>query len=570
MLATLVEEPPSEGEWWCEHKYDGIRALCEIKDGKATIWSRNRLDLTAHFGEIARALQRLPDAVVDGEAVALDRDGVSRFEALHQGGESRLFAFDLLWLQGQDLCALPIEERRDRLERLFAQVELPLALAERLDVGVREALAQVAKQGGEGVVCKRKGSLYESGRSKEWLKLKVLDSAELAIVGYTPATNSDELIGALLLGVAEGEYFRFAGKVGTGFSLAQRRELKQRLDLDVAAPPRGAPRLKRAVWVAPRLVAQVRFAEWTRDGKLRHPSFQGLRIDKQPSETAREMHENVTLTKPDKVLFPDSGYTKKDVADYYQALSGPLIAALDDRPIAFEQWPNGIGEHGIFRQHVPNPQPWMHLVDTPTSTARGSARHLVPDSPDGLRWLAQNAALAIHMWSAREGRLDQPDWLIFDLDPADGEGFTQIVPIAHELKRLLDELSLPSLPKTTGKRGLHVLVPLEDGHTHERAHEFAVAIGEKIVARLPQATMARAKKERHGRAYFDVHQNGYGKTIIAPYSLRGSAGAPVSTPLDWSEVTEKLVPSSFNLRNLPARVDRLGDLFAFTRRVRLP
>jgi bifunctional non-homologous end joining protein LigD len=278
----------------------------------------------------------------------------------------------------------------------------------------------------------------------------------------------------------------------------------------------------------------------------------------------------VTLSHPDKLLYPESGYTKQRVADYYQALSGPLIAALKDRPIAFEQWPKGTGEPGVFRQHVPKQQPWMHLVETPTSTKRGSARHLVPDSPDGLRWLAQNNALAIHMWSAREGRLDHPDWVIFDLDPADGEGFPQIVPIARELKRLLDELSLPSVPKTTGKRGLHVLVPLEPGHTHEEAHEFAIGIGEKIVALLPQATMARAKKERQGRAYFDVHQNGYGKTIVAPYSLRGSAGAPASTPLEWHEVKETLVPSSFNLANLPARVDKLGDLFAFPRRVRLP
>jgi bifunctional non-homologous end joining protein LigD len=316
----------------------------------------------------------------------------------------------------------------------------------------------------------------------------------------------------------------------------------------------------------------VRFTEWTHDGKLRHPSFQGLRPDKQPSQTARErpMPENVTLTKPDKVLYPDSGYTKKHVADYYRALSAPLIAALRDRPIAFEQWPDGIDKQGIFRQNIPRPQPWMHLVETPTSTKRGRAVHLVPDSPDALKWLAQNAALAVHMWSSREAHLDMPDWLIFDLDPADG--FAQIVPVAHALQRLLDELSLPSLPKTTGKRGLHVLVPLAPGHTHEDAFEFAVRIGESITSALPQVTMERAKNKRHGRAYFDCVQNGWGKTIIAPYSLRGVPGAPVSAPLHWSEVTEQLSPQGFNLETMPRRLDEVGDLFAplFTQGVRLP
>jgi bifunctional non-homologous end joining protein LigD len=276
----------------------------------------------------------------------------------------------------------------------------------------------------------------------------------------------------------------------------------------------------------------------------------------------------VALTRADKVLYPRDGYTKKDLLDYWQ--SAPLLPALKDRPIAFEQWPDGIGKRGIFRQSISHPQPWMHLVETPTSTKRGHALHLVPDTPEAPLWLAQNAVLALHMLSSREGHLGMPDWVVFDLDPV--EHFAEIVPVAAALRRLLDEMSLPSLPKTTGKRGLHVLVPLAPGHTHEDAHSFAVRVGESLMSVLPQATMERALKNRHGRVYFDCHQNGYGKTIIAPYSLRGVDGAPVSAPLAWDEVTEKLQPAKFNLRSMRERLDDVGDLLAdfLKRGVRLP
>jgi bifunctional non-homologous end joining protein LigD len=579
MLATLIDEAPAdESAFLCENKYDGFRALCALSGGRVAMWSRNQLDLAGRFPAIAKALSRLVvgEAVIDGEAVALDREGVSRFEALQQGGESMLYAFDLLWLNGEDLRQRPLEERRELLESLLSNVAAPLALAERLDGGPEKALAKIARQGGEGIVIKRRGSVYEPKRSRNWLKLKAQNTSELAIVGYTPATNSDQMVGALLLAVNDHGKLRFAGKVGTGFSTKQRRELKRELSAAaVDEPPLKAPRMRDAIWVEPRLVAQVRFTEWTQDGKLRHPSFQGLRPDKKPEEAVREIaapQQKVTLTNPDKVLYPESGYTKTDVLGYYQAMGGPLMTALKDRPIAFEQFHDGISKRGIFRQNVTHPQPWMHLVDTPTSTKKGTAKHLVPDSPEALAWLAQNNALTVHMWSSRDGHLGMPDWVVFDLDPADGESFAQVVPVAQALHRLFEEMSLPSLPKTSGKRGLHVLVPLAPGHTHEDAYKFAVRIGEGLASALPQITLERPKKERRGRLYFDCVQNGYGKTIIAPYSLRASAGAPVSTPLRWSEVTEKLIPAEFNLKTILERLDRVGDLFAtfLSSGVRLP
>jgi bifunctional non-homologous end joining protein LigD len=353
--------------------------------------------------------------------------------------------------------------------------------------------------------------------------------------------------------------------------------------------------------------------EWTSDGKLRHPAFLGWREDKSPDETqaevpvdvereplradkpkssrkrsvkgAKEVHKTVprsttvdtsavVLTNPTKVLYPADGYTKQDVTDYYARVAEPLLHALADRPLALQHWPNGITKAMFFRQSIvaTDKAPWMHTVKTPTSTKSGSAEHLVADSPTALAWLAQRATLTVHMWSSREGSLDQPDWVVFDLDPGEGHDIEQAIPVAHALHRLFEQLSLPSVPKTTGKRGLHVLVPLLPGHTHRDAVDFAVQIGTAITSVVPEATLERTISKRNGRLYLDCHQNSYGKTIVAPYSPRALDGATVSAPLKWSEVVPGLAVGAFTIATMPARLDKVGDLFApaLTQGVRLP
>jgi bifunctional non-homologous end joining protein LigD len=394
--------------------------------------------------------------------------------------------------------------------------------------------------------------------------------------------------------VVDGE-LRFAGKVGTGFSHALRSELLRQLAPDAIETPAvaGAPRMRAATWVRPRLVAQVEFTEWTADGKLRHPSFVGLRDDKSPMECTLEKPSTppasqpetsadsaaatptvtVELTNPQRIIYPRDNITKTDVAAYFAAVAEPMLRALKDRPLALQHWPRGIDGPTWFHQHIANDAPaWLRTVETPNRTNGRKVKHLIVDRPEALRFLAQRSALTVHMWSSRVPTLEQPDWVIFDLDPAEGEGIGQAVRVAHTLHRLLDELSLPSLPKTTGKRGLHILVPLLPGHTHEDAVEFAEKIGHAIASAVPEATMERALAKRKGRLYIDCYQNGYGKTIVAPYSLRASDGAPVSAPLAWREVHEGLDPRAFNLRTVPERVRELGDLFqpALESGVRLP
>ena len=595
MLATLVDEAPP-GEWRIELKYDGYRALSAVSNRRVAMWTRNALDLTERFPAIAQSLGQLVvgDAVIDGEIAILDASGVSRFELIQQGrnDEAVLFAFDLLRLDGEDLRGRPLQERRDLMSSLLSNAPANLRVSEELPWPIDQALAAVKKRGAEGLMLKAPSSLYQSGRSREWLKLKAQATQELAIIGWMPGKGGlAGGLGALLLGVASGHGYAFAGKVGTGFSVKQRKELQAELSKDGIdkSAARAAPRLREARWVAPRLVAQIRFTEWTADGKLRHPAFQGLRADKAPRDCVRELprapappappedagsavEPEVALSNPGRVLYPRDGLTKQDVAAYYEAVSVPLLASIAGRPLTLVHWNQGIDKPSWFQQDIGDVvEPWMTTVGTPSQ--RRIVRHLVADQPATLRWLAQRSVLELHAWHSRMDSLTMPDWVLFDLDPADGATIEQSIEVAQILHGMFERLGLPSVVKTTGKRGLHVLVPLAPGHTYEDAESFALQVGATVEKQLPKlVTLERSKAKRHGRLYFDCLQNAYGKTAVAAYSLRGLDGAPVSAPLRWSEVKPGLDPRAFNLKSMPARLRTAGDLFApaLDQGVRLP
>ncbi|MFL5322317.1 MAG: DNA ligase D [Myxococcaceae bacterium] len=613
MKATLSTPDSAEGdEFVFEVKYDGYRALAAIVNGKLAFQSRNALDFESRFPEIARALKRMRigEVVLDGEVVAVDRSGRSNFQSIQSGdSEHRFYVFDLLWLDGEDLRKRPLEDRRDLLESVLSNIAPPIMLAERVEGHVEQAMAQAKEANLEGVIAKRKGSIYEPKRSPEWLKLKLHQAQEFVIVGYTPISNGANEIGALLVGVREGKDYVFAGKVGTGFSSKLRKELRKKLDAIAvdSQQVKGAPRYRDAIWVEPRYVAQLEFTEWTRDGKLRHPSFQGLRDDKDPSQVVREIPEEVGhrkaptkkaarmarahtrdeeevsdaevinapaksrskvpekdyhLTHGDRVLFPKSGYTKKDVYEYHRAVADVMVPALEGRPLALQLWPEGIQKEGIFRQTLERMGAPEWLTRAEVQSERRKLDHPVADRPEALLWLANRSALTLHMWHSRVPHLSQPDWVVFDLDPGEGT-WAELIKVARTLHGMLEHLGLESVVKTSGKRGLHVLVPMAPGHTHQDALEFAVAVTRTMERGLSDiATTERMKKDRHGRLYLDAFQNGEGKTIVAPYTIRAVEGAPVSAPLKWSEVTEKLDPSAFTIKTMPKRLAKVGDLFA--------
>jgi len=605
MLATLTTEPPgNESSWIYELKYDGFRAVVAIAGGDMAILSRNEIDLAPRFPRIAEAVSKIKakEVVLDGEIVALDEKGAPRFQLLQQGNRELIFFFDILWLDGEDLRSKPYEERRALLEKVLRRPPAGVKIVEIIEKPWTEALRDAAKDGYEGIIAKRRGSTYETRRSKEWLKIKSLNQQELVIIGFQPSTHSTREIGSLHLAVfgKDGE-LHYAGKVGTGFSYKLRVWLKDELSKDVVPQPmaKDAPRVRTATWVKPRLVAQVAFTEWTGDNRLRHPSFLGLREDKAPAEVVKEepmttgarrvaqgakaskarpapgaSRREVTLTHPERVLYPRDKFTKEDVAAYYDAMAKPMMRALAGRPLSLEHWNQGIDRPSWFHQHLGKEAPsWLTTIATPTRvSSRQTVSHLVADSPQALRWLAQMSVLTVHMWNSHEPKLEEPDWIVFDLDPAKDKGIEQAIDAAIIVRKLLDNLKLPSVPKTSGKRGIHVFVPLAKGYSHEDANAFACHIAGAIAASVPAFTVERALNQRRGRLYLDCMQNGYGKTIVAPYSLRAIDGAPVSAPLKWSEVTKKLDPKKYNLRTMPERLAKVGDLFdaVFKDRVKLP
>jgi bifunctional non-homologous end joining protein LigD len=620
VAARSVSDPDA---FLYEIKYDGYRLLGAVADGNVRLVTRKGNDWTARFAPVAEALAALEarEAVVDGEACILDDRGRSSFQLLQGwlGGErvkgTLVFAtFDLLWVDGRDLRRLPIEERRELLEALLTNAKAPLVFSKALDGPVAKMIARARRQGLEGLIAKRKGSPYTSGGSGAWWKLKFRKEQEVAIAGYVPRSDAADEVGALIIAVAaKGGGFELAGKVGTGFDKKTRKKLAVMLDADASKTPTvlGNPRLKGARWAKVKYVAQIALSEWTKDGSARAPSFLALREDKSPRDCVREgeakmararkdetaratkpaarkegTRESPTersvsaastasvmkLTNPTKVLFPRDGITKTDVAEYYASIAHVMLPHLAGRPIGVQRWPNGIDEEAWFQQNAPEKIPdFVRIVDT--GPKHGSKRKIVVENESTLLWLANLAALTIHQWASHVPpgtkapaeivrALGQADYTALDLDPGDGP-WDHVVQVAEAIRRLLDQLELVSVVKTSGQRGLHILIPFSRGPSHVEATDFGKKLATAVAAALPKiATVERMKAKRNGRLYIDFLQNGEGKTVVAPYSLRAKDGAPVSTPVAWSEVTRKLSPDGFTLRDVPERVAKLGDLFA--------
>ncbi len=606
MLATSSTKVDDPARYLYEIKYDGYRLLA-VKAGRdVRLFSRRNLDWTGRFQLIADAVAALPvrEAVLDGEACAVDERGRPSFGRLQEwlSGDTRsaklaYAAFDLLWVDGRDLRGEPIEARRELLEALVKDAPAPLSFSRSIEGELGDLVRLAKAQHLEGLLAKRKGSPYVGGRSTSWLKLKFERRQECAIVGYIPIKDAGvprseggpQEVGALLLGVVRDDgKLHFAGRVGTGFDTRTRKSLAERLDtLRVSAPPlEGAPSLREARWAEPRLVCEIGFAEWTRDGSARQPRFLGLREDKLPMECVREpdaevevppappprRRETPKLANPDKVLFPRDGICKRDVWDYYTAIAPVMLPHLAGRPLTLQRWPDGIEGEEWYQQNAPDKIPgYVRLLEV--GEHHGNKKRIVADNVESLQWLANLAALTIHQWASHAPRsaqtkeeivraLGQPDYFVLDLDPGDGT-WAHLVEVALAIRKLLEALELESVVKTSGKRGIHIVVPIARGPSHEQATAFAEQIARAVAKVLPQiATVERMKDKRRGRLYVDFGQNGEGRTIVAPYTIRALDGAPVSTPIAWSEVTESLDPRSLNLRTVLARVEKHGDLFA--------
>jgi bifunctional non-homologous end joining protein LigD len=599
MLAGSRERPFSSPDWLYEIKYDGVRVLAHRQDDAVALYGRKGQTFTVRYPEVTRALRALPlrRFLLDGEIVALDGDGRPSFQRLQErmhlthpieieraraGTPVTGVFFDALALDGHDLRAVPLGERKACL----ALVVPPRGVARYGDhvVGRGEAFYDACSERRlEGVVAKRIASRYVPGRSRDWLKIKCELRQEFVIGGFTDPQGARGHFGALHLGLYDRDRLVYVSKVGTGFDDAALRRLTERLrPLARATSPFavGGPAGRGHHWVEPALVCEVRFTEWTHDGGLRHPTFLGLRDDKRPEDCRREPVDTppvppaleparpdapprVTMSNPRKVFWPDEGYTKADLVAYYEAVSPWLLPYLKDRPLVLTRYPDGITGKSFYQKDAPDFVPsWVRTERVRAADVEREIDYFVVDDVETLRYVVNLGAIPLHLWGSRAGSLERPDWLILDLDPKSAP-FAHVVKVARALRRILGALALPAFVKTSGATGLHVLLPLGARYTYDETRTFARLLATLGVEAEPDiATIVRPVRERAGKVYIDYLQNGQGQTIVAPFSVRPLAGAPVSCPLRWSEVTARLDPARFTIATMAARLARVGDPMA--------
>jgi bifunctional non-homologous end joining protein LigD len=583
MLATLTEDLPRGEGWLFEPKWDGYRALSYVRGGEAKLVSRNGNDLTQRFAPVAKELAkalRTPDAVVDGEVVALDAQGKASFSAMQQGSTHLAYeVFDLLEADGESVVDLPLAERRARLEKLLARNPV-VQLSGSFEDG--EALLEAAReQGLEGVMAKRAASRYQpGGRGRDWLKIKTHGRQEFVICGYTKGQGRRSgSFGALVLGIHRGKEWEWVGNVGTGFGELAIRDLLAKLEplrRDESPFPvvPKMPKVRKGdvVWVEPELVCEVAFAEWTHDGHLRAPSFQGLRDDKSARDVRRERpaaakEGRVKLSNLEKVFWHDEGITKGDLLDYYSAVASVLVPHLRDRPFTMRRYPDGAFGKAFFQKDAPKGMPeWIPRFRVQVSTRERPPKKRWIDAPlvndeDALLWMVNMGCIDMNAWYSRADRPDRPDFVLFDLDPSPDVGFREVVQVALIVKQALDALALVSFPKTSSADGMHVLVPVERRYTYAQTREFCEIVAGAI-ARTHRglATTEWSKAKRRG-VLIDANQNGEGKTIASVYSVRPRAGAPVSTPLRWDELDDSLDATALTMAVVLERIRKHGDLF---------
>jgi len=601
MLAETRESPFSAPGWLFELKYDGYRLLAEHAAGSARLFYRRGSESTALFPEIARAVSGLPfqHLVLDGEVVVLDETARPRFQLLQQRAllqrasdiarasavlPAMLYAFDLLGFEDFDLRPLPLVERKRLLRELLPR-HGPVRFADHIEEQGEAFYREAARLRLEGLMAKRADSPYRGGRSPQWLKLRVDLSDDFVVVGMSPPEGRRTGFGALHVGTHIDGRLVYAGRVGSGFGEKQLRETAERLSkLRRKTPPclGDVPKGKQHTWVEPREVVEVRYKEWTQDHLLRQPVFLRFRPDKTPEECALQAawsapaanpateapeparvvpEKRLHFTNLDKPFWPEQGYTKGDLIEYYRSVSPWLLPLLADRPLVLTRYPDGIDGKNFFQKDAPGFVPeWVRTERMWSENAQREIDYFVCDDVETLLFLANLGTIPLHIWSSRVRTLQTPDWTILDFDPK-GASFEHVVRLANEARALCEAMELPCYPKTSGATGLHVLVPLGRQLTYEQSRSFAELLARVITARHPEiATVARNPAARGGKVYVDFLQNGHGRLLVAPYSVRPRPGATCSTPLRWSEVGKRLDPGAFTIRTLPKRLQKTGDL----------
>jgi bifunctional non-homologous end joining protein LigD len=590
-LATLVDEAPEGKEWLHEIKFDGYRLLGFVSGGAAQLRTRNGKDWTGSFPSLATAMEKLKvkDAVLDMEAVILDEQGKSSFQplqaALGDGGNPETivaYVFDLLHLDGKDSSRLPLTERKEKLEHLLKTSKQDRWLRYSAHTaGEGDAMfAKACEAGLEGIISKRANAPYVAGRQKSWLKIKCSLRQEFIILGFSDARTGGRALGALYLGYKKNGVLRYAGKVGTGFSMKMAHELTQRFEGIAIETPTlsraeadgiAAGEWKSVHWIKPSLLCEVAFTEWTQDGHIRHPSFQGLREDKEardvrqeiPVKTAAPAEKGragrlvlggVTITHPDRVISEVGHVTKGELAEYYAGVAALILPQVVNRPLSLLRCPSGIGGECFFQR---NPGKGLGADIKPFAFRHKGKKYeyFYIEDEKGLLEVVQMGAIELHPWGAPVDAIDYPDGMIFDLDPAPDVPFEAVKLAAQDLRQRLQHKGLESVVKCTGGKGLHVTVPLAGKDKWPVVKSFAAALAEEMVAATPQAYVATmSKAKRTDKIFIDYFRNDYTATAIADFAVRARPGVPVALPLDWRELKSLTSGSQFTMKDVLTRV----------------
>ena len=614
MLAEPRDHAFTRDGWVFELKLDGYRLIASKSRGEALLLTRNGNDYTAVFPEVARAVKALPfdECIVDGEVVVLDEQGKPSFARLQQRGglsapvdvkraavelPATFFAFDMLAFEDFDLRPLPLGTRK----ALLMQALPKLGAVHPLDHIEREGeafLEQVEAMDLEGIIAKRADAPYRGGRSDAWLKIKAERTGDFVIVGYTSPKGSRSHLGALQLADMVGGQLVYAGRVGTGFNEALLVELGAMLAPIVrpdppCEPPVGAgeiPETKTTTWVEPTYVCEVRYREWTPDHVLRHAAFLRMRTDKNPEDCERQgsgkgeaesggvAHGDATaaplppappprvaaektfnFSNLKKVYWPADGYTKGDLIEYYRAISPWILPYLRNRPVVMTRFPDGIDGKSFYQKDAPEFAPeWIRTIPIWSEDTQRDIKYFVCDDVESLLYIANLGSIPLHIWNSRVGSLEQPDWCVVDLDPKEAP-FSDVIRTAIAFRALCERIGLPSYVKTTGKTGLHILLPLGRQCTYAQSRTLGELLARVVLRELKDiATIVRHVTKRGDKVYLDYLQNRHGQLIVSPFSVRPLPGASVSMPLLWEEVDQSLDPKTFTIKTAVERMERMG------------
>lgn len=597
MLATLVDEPFSKEGWLFEIKWDGYRAVGSKHGSTVALYSRNSTDFLDKYPPVAEAVRSFKhDVIVDGEIVVVDEHGTSHFEWLQnwhrdQHGSLQYYLFDLLWIDGHDIRSMPLAQRKALLKSIMPKNDV-LRYSDDVETDGLKLFKEMQKRGLEGMVAKRGDSPYHEGdRTPDWMKVKTHLRQEVVIGGYTEPRGGRKYLGSLLVGVYDHGDFVYAGHSGGGIPDDQRKQLRDRLaKLERATSPFvREPKPNAPVhWVKPELVAEMSFSEWTAEGYMRHPSFEGLRDDKKPTNVHREKpkHAAPTQTEPtpvqhtnthgtdrppgppslefthlDKVFFPRHKYTKGDMITYYESVAEYILPYLQDRPCSLNRMPSGITGESFYQKNNEHLPEWVPRADIFSESNNADLHWIVARDLPSLLYMVQLGCVEINPWNSRVGHLKKPDWIVIDLDP-EGVGFKDVIQVARTVHAVCDEWGVPAYPKTSGKTGIHIYIPMHATYTYDQGRDFAHLLALEINQREPKLTsVERNPDKRHHKIYVDFLQNREGQTLAAPYSLRPTPDATVSMPLHWDDVKPGLKPEDFTIKNALQRIKRTGDLW---------